>query len=399
MGIKVRPDAILTGIPAQWALALATLLGLTLNSTAVWAQLDPLSTKKSAEEHTWATLPEPSPHWVYVLDPVFPHIVAGKVYIVDGDKVDIIGMLNTGYTANLGLSPDKKEVYVAETFWSRGTRGDRIDVMTTFDSRTLDPGAEVKLPKGRYLVVPKAPDASVTPDGKYLLSYNMAPAMSVSVVDLKKKAYLGEVETPGCALTFPLGASKFAMICLDGGLATVTLDGAGKGKLERAKPFFDVVKDPVFEHAAWSRSTSKGFFVSYEGKVYPVDFAGGNARIGAAWSLNAEDPGWRPGGWQLTAYHSATKRLFVLMHEGGEWTHKAAGHEVWVFDTESKRRTGKVELEKHAISVAITQDREPLLYTLSELAALSVWDGTSFKHKGDIEPIGDSPYLLYVHGD
>jgi methylamine dehydrogenase heavy chain len=366
-----------------------------------WGQRTPESTGPTSEPQQVVTLPDPQPHWVYALDPVFPHIIAGKIYIIDGDTRAYVGMLNTGYTSNMVIAPDKKALYVAETYWSRGSRGDRVDVVTFYNPNTLEPQGEARLPKGRYLVVPKKPNADMTPDGRYVLSYNMAPAMSVSVVDAKRKAYLGDIETPGCALNLPIANTRFVMVCMDGALATVTFDASGKGKVERGKPFFDVVKDPVFEHAAWSKSAQRGFFISFAGLVYPVDFSGGAAKVGSAWSLveGADKGVWRPGGWQLAAYHPATNRLFVLMHEGGEWTHKRAGAEVWVFDGDSHKRLNRVKLEEHAISVAITQDAKPLLFTLSEVAVLSVHDGTSYAHRGDVKPVGDSPYLLYVAGE
>lgn len=37
-----------------------------------------------SEEHATARLGEPNPHWVYVLDPVFPHLIAAKVWLIDG---------------------------------------------------------------------------------------------------------------------------------------------------------------------------------------------------------------------------------------------------------------------------------------------------------------------------
>lgn len=78
-----------------------------------------------AEEPATAVLPEASPHWVYVLENVFPHLIVGKVWIVDGDTGNVLGMVNTGYTPNMAIANDKSEFYVTEIYWSRGTRGER----------------------------------------------------------------------------------------------------------------------------------------------------------------------------------------------------------------------------------------------------------------------------------
>jgi methylamine dehydrogenase heavy chain len=354
----------------------------------------------TAEEHPTVTLPEASPHWVYVLEPVFPHLISTKVWIIDGDSLGIVGMINGGYTANLGVA-DGSELYMAETFWSRGSRGDRIDVVTTFDGRTLDPKGEVVLPQGRFLVVPKKYDGALTTDGRYMLSFNMDPATSVSVVDVENQSYVADIETPGCALMFPSGPRRFSMICADGSMLTVTFDESGEVATTRSEPFFDAQNDPVFEHPGFSTKDGQAYFISYRGMVHPVDLSGGQPQFGEAWSLLAEEEKghWWPGGWQVAAYHPGSNRLFVNMHEGTMWTHKHAGEEVWVFDLDSRERLERIPTEHGAFSTIVTQDDQPLLYTLSETQTLSVFDGTTYEHKGDVTELGISPYVLYVTGE
>jgi methylamine dehydrogenase heavy chain len=372
---------------------------LLLPAPAV-AQIPESAELPTAEEHPTATLPEASPHWVYILEPVFPHLITTKVWIVDGDSLGIVGMINGGYTANLGLA-DGSELYMAETFWSRGSRGDRTDVVTTFDGRTLDPEDEVVLPQGRFLVVPKKYDGALSTDGRYMLSFNMDPATSVSVVDVQNQSYLTDIETPGCALIFPSAPRRFSMICADGSMLTVTFEESGEAQMTRSEPFFDAQNDPVFEHPGFSTKDGQAYFVSYRGMVYPVDLSGDEPQFGEAWSLLAEDEKghWWPGGWQVAAYHPGSNRLFVNMHEGAMWTHKHAGEEVWVFDLDSKERLQRIPTEHGAFSSIVTQDEQPLLFTLSETQTLSVFDGTSYEHKGDVGELGISPYVLYVTGE
>ena len=54
------------------------------------AQLPESAQLPTAEEHPTATLPEASPHWVYLLEPVFPHLIVTKVWIVDGDSLGTV---------------------------------------------------------------------------------------------------------------------------------------------------------------------------------------------------------------------------------------------------------------------------------------------------------------------
>lgn len=386
-----------TGRRAVTALALGSLL----TPAVALAQVPEGAALPTAEEHPTGILPEASPHWVYILEPVFPHLIVTKIWIVDGDTLDVVGMINGGYTANLGLSEGANELYMAETFWSRGSRGDRTDVVTTFDGRTLDPKSEVPLPQGRFLVVTKKFDAALTTDGRYMLSFNMAPATSVSVVDVQNQSYVTDIETPGCGLIFPSGPRRFSMICADGSLLTVNFDESGQAETTRGEPFFDAENDPVFEHPGFFEREGQAYFVSYGGMVYPVDLSGDEPEVGEAWSILTDDEKgeWWPGGWQLSAYHPATKRLFVLAHEGEKWSHKHAGTEVWVFDVDTKERVQRIELEEPAISLIVTQDDQPLLFTLSEAASVSVFDATTYEHKGDVSEIGISPYVMYVTGE
>ena len=381
--------------------ALGLAAGAVLLGGTALAQVPESAMLPTAEQHPTATLPEASPHWLYILEPVFPHLIVTKVWIVDGDSLDVVGMVNGGYTANLGLADGASKLYMAETFWSRGSRGDRTDVVTTFDGRTLDPKGEVALPQGRFLVVPKKYDAALTTDGRYLLSFNMDPATSVSVVDVQDQAYVGEIDTPGCGLIFPSAPRRFSMVCADGSLLTVNFDENGQAQQTRGEPFFDAENDPVFEHPGFSQQNGQAFFVSYAGTVYPVDFSSDQPQVGEAWSLlSDEEKGkWWPGGWQLVSYHPGSNRLFVQMHEGVKWSHKQAGQEIWVFDVNTKERLHRIELEEPALSVMVSRVEEPLLFVLSEAASLAVFDATTYGHKGDVGDIGISPYLLYVTGE
>jgi methylamine dehydrogenase heavy chain len=384
--------------------ALAIAAGLAAAAAPALAQqaIPPTMPERAAlsgeEDHPTLVLPEPQPHWVHVQDLNFPYLIATKSLLVDGDGLKILGMSDSGFVPNMVLARDNSAYYVAETFWSRGGRGERTDVVTFYDPRKLEPTGEVVLPKGRFLVVTKKFNAGLTTDGRYLLSYNMDPSTSVSVVDVRDRKYVGELETPGCAHVFPTGPASFAMLCADGSFADVSFDASGKAEVTGGQPFFDSEQDPVFEHPALHRPSGKAFFVSYDGLVYPVDFSGGKAVVGEGFRLEGAE-GWRPGGWQLATYHAATNRLFVLMHEGGRWTHKRAGEEVWAYDVGAKRLLQRIALPHHSISVAVTQDDRPLLFALGEAATLSAFDATSYAHRGDREGVGISPYILSVYGE
>ncbi len=95
-----------------------------------------------AEEHTINTLPAAGPHRIYVVEPIFPVFSRSKVWVIDGDKLKIIGMFGSGAAGNLAIAPDHSRLYYADTHWARGDRGERTDVVTAWDARNLKPTGE-----------------------------------------------------------------------------------------------------------------------------------------------------------------------------------------------------------------------------------------------------------------
>lgn len=342
------------------------------------------------------TMPKPAPHQVWVYDPDFPNLTTTQAFIIDGDKGEVLGMVDAGYQANLAFSENGSKFWVAETYYSRITRGERSDMVTVYDYETLTPQEEIPLPNGRFLVVTKRPNFAVTDSDRYLLSFNSTPATTVSVVDPAKSQYLGELSVPGCSHVFPSGESRFAMLCPDGGLASVAFDHELQADIKRTEPFFDPEADPVFEHAAIDRQANKVFFVSYSGTVYEADLSSEVPSITNSWSLESDSQGWRPGGWIPSAYNPANKELYFLMHEGGEWTHKNAGNQVWVFDANTGERNRIIELDNSYNAVAVSQDQNTQLYALSEGGSLAIYDAQSGELQHTVGELGITPLVLYT---
>ena len=300
-------------------------------SGAVHAQLPP-------DQMTSYKLSEPQPHWAFILDSVFLAPTVTKVHIVDLDAGKLLGQLNGGYFSNFEYSANRHEMYTIDTFYTRAWRGTRSDAISIFDSSTLDYKGEISLPPKRLLIVPKINSTGLTPDGRFMMVANLTPATSVTVADLKSRKFVGEIETPGCVQVLVAGQRKFASMCADGSLLTVVLDDSGKASSRKqSKPFFDPTKDPVFDQPVIAGG--KAYFDSYHGQIYSVDLTGDTAQSEGSWSLVSDDEkkeNWRPGGWLTIAANEKGDLLYVLMHQGGEWTHKQPGKEVWVFDTAHK---------------------------------------------------------------
>ena len=289
------------------------------------------------------------PHWVWASDPVLERIA-----LVDLDRGDMLGTVDGGWGFTVGVFPEgRPEIYVPGTYYSRGSRGVRTDVVTFYDAHTLAPNGEVVLPPKRASNVLPSANNALSGNERFLAVFNMTPATSLSIVDVVKRAFVTEIPTPGCALVYTAGPRRFAMLCGDGALLLVSLDETGRlASKRRTERFFDPATDPVTEKAArWGTSW---VFVSFEGLAYRVDFSETEPVFETPWSLVSEadrEATWKPGGSQHLAVHEASNRLYSVMHRGGRDTHKQPGTEIWVYDLESHERLQRIALRGPGLTV------------------------------------------------
>jgi len=290
-----------------------------------------------------ATIATPySPHWIFVGD-----ALGERTALVDLDDGRMLGTLDSGFGIPQTLHPTRRsEIYAIETHYSRGSRGERSDVLTIYDKASLAPVAEVLLPPRRAISATPVAHAALSDDDRFAAIFNLTPATSLSIVDLEQRRFVGEIQTPGCSLVYPVGARRFAMLCMNGGLLVVRIDDSGReaGK-QRSEPFFDPERDPVTEKAA--RIGDRWLFPSFDGWIHPVDFSGPEPKPGERWSLTSDREradGWKIGGFQHLAIHEPSGTLYALMHEGGADSHKQPGSEVWVYDLAEQTRSRRVEL-------------------------------------------------------
>ncbi|HXZ85467.1 MAG TPA: amine dehydrogenase large subunit [Myxococcota bacterium] len=293
-----------------------------------------------------AVLPEqPGPHWFWLSD-----VLLHRTALFDADSGDMLGLLSAG-TSNVGFvvdplfSRDHREIYLPESYFSRGVRGERSDVVTVYDAHTLQPLQEIAIPPKRAEYYPGNAANALSDDGRWVAVFNLTPAQSLSLVDVRERRFVQEVATPGCGLVFAAGPQRFFMVCGDGSLLVVSLGADGAPTLVRTKPFFDPGKDPLTEKAV--RFKDEWVFVSYEGMIHSVDVSGAELRFAEPWSLFDDadrKASWRIGGNQHLAVHAATGRLFALVHQGPPDTHKRPGRDVWVYDLTSHKRVQQIAL-------------------------------------------------------
>jgi methylamine dehydrogenase heavy chain len=374
------------------------------------------------------TLPErPGPHWFWLSD-----IALHRTGLFDADSGELLGTISSG-TAGLGFviaplfAKDQREIYIPETYYARGVRGERTDVVTVYDGRTLAPLAEIPLPPKRAEYFPGNAANALSDDGRFAAVFNLTPMSSLSIVDVKARRFVSEVSTPGCSLVYAGGSRRFFMLCANGGALTVDLDEAGQATVARTEPFFDPQKDPLTEKAV--RRGNEWLFVSFGGTIHPVDVAGPTLRMGERWSLLEDadrDAAWRIGGGQHLAVHAASGRLYALVHQGGPDTHKQAGTEIWVYDLAGRRRVLRIPVVNPVASfvaqqaglardsaarwvldrvlpmtgvdaIIVTQDDRPVLLAAGmEPPTVTVHDATTGEVRHEVPEVGLALSLLYT---
>ena len=357
----------------------------------------PVRADLQPEELTRTELaPVLQPHWVWVNDQSLARLADGRAYLIDGDSGTMLGMISGGYGhLMVQLAPDGRSIAVPSTFYSRGSRGERTDVVTLYDSKTLTPGDEIVIPPKFFNGVPFIGLAALTDDGRFSLLYNFTPEQSISVVDLQAKKFVGETATPGCALSYPTGNRSFFQQCGDGSLQNAAIDDAGKITLGGVSPKLFEKTDPASEKPVRIGAADWLFF-TFSGEVHQINGAGKVPVRKAKWSLTDESTaGWRPGGTQPFAYHAASGRLFALMHQGGVNTHKDPGTEVWVYDVKSRKLISRLKLAVQATSIAVSGDDHPLLYTvMTDVEDLVIYDAQSGAKLHSVGSLGHS--LSYI---
>ncbi len=374
----------------------------------------------------------PQPHWFWLSD-----ILLHRTALFDADSGSLLGTISSG-SAGVGFaivplfSPDHREIYLAESYYSRGVRGERTDVVTVYDAATLAPLDEIPIPPQRAEYFPGNAASALSDDGRFLAVFNLTPITSLSIVDVRARRFTGEVPTPGCSLVFAGGPRRFLMLCANGGALSVTLDDDGRAaQVERTAPFFDPQADPITEKAV--RRGNEWLFVSFEGLIHPVDVAGTALVPGESWSLLDDEDrrgSWRIGGAQHLAIHRASSRLYALVHQGGSDTHKEPGREIWVYDLASRRRVQRIPslhpvasfvglqaggdrdgttarilrwvLEKitphtGVDAILVTQDEQPVLVAASAMPpAVTIHDALTGEVRREIPEVGIALSLLFA---
>lgn len=377
-----------TGINRIAALALV-MTALVVSSAWGQAQTEPKGP---------VTIGPPQAHQIVVHKLSLFDEMLGSAMVYDLDKQKFLGQVTTGFIAPASLSPDGKTLYTADAYFARGVRGERTDVLTAWNMETLEVRFEVEIPPKRMVMLPERWGMSLSDDGRFAYVYNFTPASSISVVDLKKQEFVGEIATAGCFLAYPTGDRSFAVLCGDGTLQDIRIDDAGQ-VVERSRTrFFDPNEVEMYTRAA--RSGDSYYFLTVDGHIQPIDVSGDEIKVGERWSLFTDEQrkaGWGVGGWQLMAIAPELNRLYVLvMPDWKRWKWEFPSTVVWAYDLDSHEKVGQFESPVPIISLHATKDDDPLLVGGTVAGTLEVFDLGTGEHVSTMQA-GNFPLMLYSH--
>jgi methylamine dehydrogenase heavy chain len=327
-------------------------------------------------------------HRLYIADKTPPaHAVDSKIRIIDGDDFSILGQLTNGSFGSFSISADRKTLFDATSFFSRGDHGTRTEVLEYYDTATLKPRAETILLNKRAMSNQYSVFVVESAEAKYLLLQNATPASSISIIDLATKSLLSEIPTAGCFGIYAAAKTpgRFSTLCGDGAAVTVDFDSAGKeiGR-KRSATLFDPEKDALFISGV--KMHDKTLFMSFLGNVHIIDFSGEVAAQDAPWTfLGAKERAahWRPGGYSNIAYSPSNGQLYLGMHpDGQEGSHKTPAAEIWKVDVTKHLVTGRVKSDG-ANYMQVSKETHPLLFTVNVTAdiqgSISRYDAETLK--------------------
>lgn len=346
------------------------------------------------------TLPDgPRDHWIAVGDLNPLSNADTRVLLYDADTGRMLGMMSTGFWGSLSFFPERtNNIVTLETYFERGTRGQRRDYAVIYDGTTLQPLHEIGIAPRRMTGFTQTQMGGLSDDGQFLAVTNFTPAQSVTIVNLAGASFADEEPTAGCGQIYPAGARRFGLLCGDGTMRLLTIDEAGAVRNQTdGEPFFDPFTDPVLVQAV--RTGDDWLFVSMDGYIHDVDVSGDTAKPKERWSLLSDKEraaGWRTGGVQALAIHKGTNKLYALMRQGGRETYEQPGDVVWVFDLATHKRVGTIDLVNTTLAINVSADDKPILTGASLRTVLPYWSlalvsilGATFNELDVVKPAID----------
>lgn len=299
---------------------------------------------------------------------------SSSIYVLNASDLSLEGNIGSGTFSQMLMSPDGSTVYTASMFMRRYTYGDVESVLGEWDSQTLKGKREIIISNKLAQTLSQKGALNLSADGSFMMIQNATPATSVSIIDLAAGKELAEIPTPGCWTAYPsVKGTAFTTICGDGTIAkySYTADGSF-GNPGDSEKIFDPDEDPIFGNAV--RVDGNLVYVSYAGALIIVDDSGDTPALVKKVSF-AKD-GWAPSGYNLMAYHEASKTLFVTMHPNAfDGSHKVPAEEIWAINMDSDQVVGRSAAHGES-NITLSGGKTPMLFGVDHMGGVHRYEIT-----------------------
>src|SRR5689334_17354160 len=91
-----------------------SLFGVALAALSPWGHAE-----IPVEQVTVATVPPANAHRLYLSDMVISHFIDGKLMVIDGDSLKVLGNVALGLAGHATLSPDRSELLVSTAYFTK----------------------------------------------------------------------------------------------------------------------------------------------------------------------------------------------------------------------------------------------------------------------------------------
>jgi methylamine dehydrogenase heavy chain len=364
-------------------------------------QLGEVATAQLIDQPTILDAPASDSKRVYITDPGHFHMTS-TIFTVDGKNNKLLGMSDAGKLPHVLLSEKGKYMAVANTWYTRIARGQRDDYIEVFDTSTHEVVADIDIPEGRFLTAVFPHMATMSTDDKHLLFQQFSPSPAVGLVDMEKKEFVKMMDTPDCYHLFPAPEQNVFMHCRDGSLLQISYDDEGNNKQKNTK-VFHAEDEYLFNNPYYSDVTNRLVWPDYEGRIFQAKLSASGAEFMEPFDVFTDEEkaqNWRPGGWQLIAYHDKRDELYLLADQRAEWTHKLPSRYVFVVDGNTGKRLRRIELNHEVDSIAVSQDDNPYLFAVSAIdQKLYTYDALNGKKISELDELGHAPLILTLPQD
>lgn len=344
---------------------------------------------------------------LYILDLGFGYPISHIRVIDPATKQESLTIAARGFPSVL-LSPDGHYLYVLDTYRSKVTSGDQIDVLTVYDLRQGAISAEITLPAGVRTpqLTPGSTEMVLSPDGSklFLALYRIGQGLHILTVD----THAFQI-TSDAALTIECTASWVALTnsqllanCPDSatGIRLAIFDPTNlKAQAQLTPDMVWMAAEGDVLETAYAPSAQRYFLLMKDGLLKSVSVAGKAESV----TIKLELPGGMTlaNNQQMKASADGSQ-VFVGLRTASDsgltdsivFGSGSYLDQVGVFDAATGQRIALIALPDPAITISLSPDGQRLYSVSPQSQSISIFDVATAQLVDTLKPIGHSPVLV-----